>query len=693
MVIVRSVNEVVADENNKAKAEAEANAQVAGGEDNSSKELAILDFIQKRWERARRAKVNNIEPLIFKNIRQAQSKYEPKKLAAIREMGGSDVFVQITDTKCRNMVTWIRDIEFQSGGNPWGIEPEPVPQLSSKLMAEIKTAFVKAAMDKAMAAIPPDGPAPDMNQVIQEIQNEMPALEDKMQVSVRDKAEEKATQMSREMDTILRKGGWYTALNDCIPDLVVKKNAFIKGPIKTLQVVKKIITDDTGVDRVDFVKEVVREWKRVSPFDIYPEPDVNNIEEGYLVEHVAYRRKNLSELIGIPGYREEEIRAVLAEHLTGGLKEWTGIEGEREDAEKKDTTAIWESDRIEGLNYYGPVPGSFLLEWGLSRNEVQDPEFDYEATIYKIGNHVIGAIINEDPEGKKPFSTASFEDEPDNIWGNAYAEKLDDAQTVCNACARALVNNIGIGSGPQVEINIDRIHGGLKGDMRLVPWKRWLTTNRMMQTGNAISFWQPQMHAQEILTVYNAFSKIADERGIPSYAHGDPQVGGGGNTASGLSMLITQASKIIKGVIRNMDRFLIIPSIEHLFSDLVKDKKFASKVGDVNLIAKGSSALIEKEQKAVRMLEFLSNTNNDIDLQIMGVKGRAYLLSEIAKAHEIDPLKALQGMLEQPALPGSGATPPAKGGIPVDEAGNRTQGVSTQLAHGRGGHPAIPEGR
>lgn len=92
------------------------------------------------------------------------------------------------------------------------------------------------------------------------------------------------------------------------------------------------------------------------------------------------------------------------------------------------------------------------------------------------------------------------------------------------------------------------------------------------------------------------------------------------------------------------------------------------------------------------MLEFLSNTNNDIDQQIMGIKGRAYLLKEVAMAHEIDPEKALAGMLgPTPELPGKGAVPNAKPGANVDEAGNKVQGQSTQLFKGRGGHPAIPE--
>src|SRR4030067_776766 len=84
---------------------------------------SIVTFLRTRWDRARRGKIMSIEPQMFKNLRQAMSEYEPRKLAAIREMGtGSDVFMGITDVKCRNAIAWINDILFQPNAKPWGVD-------------------------------------------------------------------------------------------------------------------------------------------------------------------------------------------------------------------------------------------------------------------------------------------------------------------------------------------------------------------------------------------------------------------------------------------------------------------------------------------------------------------------------------------------------------------------------------------
>ena len=188
-----------------------------------------------------------------------------------------------------------------------------------------------------------------------------------------------------------------------------------------------------------------------------------------------------------------------------------------------------------------------------------------------------------------------------------------------------------------------------------------------------------------------------------------------GNTASGLSMLITQAARGIKSVVKNIDRGLIEDSIMSTYDEMAIDPKYRDKVGDLNLKATGSSALIEKEQRAVRMLEFLAATNNPADQQLTGAEGRGYLLAETARAHGIDPDKALPGLKKMktsagmaPEMnkiqadaaaaenagipPGEGA--PTPGGSPpnaqnLDQAGNPVQGTSNQLFNEGGGHPTV----
>jgi hypothetical protein len=158
---------------------------------------------------------------------------------------------------------------------------------------------------------------------------------------------------------------------------------------------------------------------------------------------------------------------------------------------------------------------------------------------------------------------------------------------------------------------------------RIWPWRVWKVTRDMMASGKAIEFYQPQLHGNELIQIYNTFSKIADEHcGIPAYAHGDPQVGGAGNTASGLSMLMGQSARGIKGVMKTFDQNIIEPSIEAQYYDNYELDDALEYIGDVKIVAKGSASLLAKEQKALRLTEFARTTANPIDFQITGVQGR-----------------------------------------------------------------------
>jgi hypothetical protein len=117
-------------------------------------------------------------------------------------------------------------------------------------------------------------------------------------------------------------------------------------------------------------------------------------------------------------------------------------------------------------------------------------------------------------------------------------------------------------------------------------------------------------------------------------------------------------------------------------------------------------ALIEKEQRAIRLAEALKATNNPIDMRLTGLQGRAYLLNELFRSHSIDVEKALpnakfiteeaekQIMMQAFTKMPGGGTNPASGGVnpegpaTLDQAGNPAQGVGSNLIPG--GSPAEP---
>jgi hypothetical protein len=533
------------------------NAKRVHVEDELNKEPSLLtrslaNHLRIKWEAAKRAKINTVETQMFTNLKQAMGTYESTKLKAIREIGGSEVFIGVTDVKCRNAIAWIKDILFQPNSKPWAIEPTPVPELGPDDLGELEAKYTGTYLNTVMENTNPEEPL-NMQGAIGEVKEKLPQFRQELFRFIREKAEEKAKIIERELNDKLVEGGWYEALDKCIYDIVVIKNGFIKGPIKRFRNVHKVVKDeDTGQQRIDVVREVIDEWDRRSPFDIYPEPDSNGIDDGYYFDHVSYRRSDLQALIGVDGFNESEIRAVLRDHVEGGLREWTGIESDRAAVENKTSDSFTYSNKIDCLEYVGPVPGSFLVDWGINDKGVvvEDSDLDYETTCWLIGNHVIKAMVNEDSLGKRNMATAGYDEVADSFWHYALPEKIVSVQSVVNAAARAMVNNLGMGSGPQVEINTDRLRGGEKGDTRLIPWKRWLTTNRQQQTGNAINFWQPQMHAQEIMDVLSRFIKIADEHsGIPAYSHGDPNVGGAGNALANHENILTPGGPVPIGTV------------------------------------------------------------------------------------------------------------------------------------------------
>jgi hypothetical protein len=100
------------------------------------------------------------------------------------------------------------------------------------------------------------------------------------------------------------------------------------------------------------------------------------------------------------------------------------------------------------------------------------------------------------------------------------------------------------------------------------------------------------------------------------------------------------------------------------------------------VVAKGALGLIAREAHAAKRNEFLQATTNPVDIQILGMEGRAYLLREMAKGLQLDVnkiipdperLKQMQAMQqEQQAAQQQGApagppgAPPGPPGAPPE---------------------------
>ena len=100
------------------------------------------------------------------------------------------------------------------------------------------------------------------------------------------------------------------------------------------------------------------------------------------------------------------------------------------------------TEEFDALEFWGKVSGKMLLEWGMTKEEVPDEAREYDANVWAVGNYVIKAVLNYDPLGEKPYCKTSFIKCPGAFWGKGIPKIIEDLQGVCNAAARALVNNM-----------------------------------------------------------------------------------------------------------------------------------------------------------------------------------------------------------------------------------------------------------
>jgi hypothetical protein len=256
---------------------------------------------------------------------------------------------------------------------------------------------------------------------------------------------------------------------------------------------------------------------------------------------------------------------------------------------------------------------------------------------------VIKATLNYHPEGKRGYYKASYEEIPSAFWGNSVADLCNDTQAMCNAAARALANNMGLASGPQVAVNVDRLPAG-EDITQMYPWKIWqVTSDPMGNSGKPIEFFQPSSNVSELMAVFEKFSVLTDEyTGIPRYMTGDSPAGGAGRTASGMSMLMSNANKSIKRVIATIDTKVLKPLLERLYFYNMRYSEDAELKGDINIVARGAMGVALKEAAQVRRNEFLATVaSNPIFSQIVGVDGMAALLREAAKTLDMNPDKVV----------------------------------------------------
>lgn len=650
--------------------------------------LSLAGDLRVKWEQAKRAKMD-VEQRMIRCKRARKAEYDPQKLAAIKALYGQEFdppYPPVIGTKCRDMEAWMKDFLCKPGTEIWDLQATPLPDLPDSIETHIndvaEQSIIQVLLDRAIQS----GQQLSVEAIQMEIDKSMPLVKEKVKKSIQRQAKDSISKMKEKIKDQFAEGGFNKAIKEIIYDIATYPAAFIKGPVQKKSIVRKREMNEAGKWETKIEEQVIDTYERRSPWNIYPMPGAKSIDDGGIFDLISITPKALSMLIDVPGYDSDAIREVKKLYRTGGLKEWTAIDAERAHLEDRDSELPGESDYIDCLEYQGSASGKLLKEWGLSEKEIPDEDKEYEVVAWLIGTHVIKAMLNSNATGKKNIFKASYEDDPDSFWGGqALPEILWDIQVAACAIARSIVLNVSFSAGPIIEYDRDRFPDGVPTSF--YPFMKMASTGSVMATGKAINYYMTSYVADRLQGTFEFYRSLADEySGIPRYMQGERD--SASQTASGLSMLISNSTRGLKGILTNIDSGIIAPLVEAQYLTNLEYEDNIELIGDCKAVGKGAASIIAKEQLAIRRKEFLAETNNPVDNQIIGVKGRKELLKAGAEALDMDIEKIFdeEEMLSagDMGIPQGGTNPSPMPAMAINAAGDRASGQDFALFQNQG---------
>ncbi len=591
---------------------------------------ALVGHVRHSWGINKLSK-QRIDIKLLDCLRARRGMYSAGALAEIQATGGMNVvWADLTETKCRAASAWIREIVLPVGEQPWGVDPTPVPDLPMPIKKSVVSKALQQAQQVMVQAAEAGAEPMDPGEFRDLVLQLGDKLRDDAELTYTKLAALRAKRMERQISDRLVQGGYAEGMDAFVEDFVTYPAAILKGPFYARH--KTLKWADGWKPEVS--NNPAQSWERVAPFDAYPAPAARSPQQGDFIERMRFRRDELWDLKGLPGYHDDQIDAALKDYSNGHLEGWLWTESERQRLEQE-TMYMWLSPAgvIDALNFWGLIPGWKLMSYGVPNLEETR---EYECNVLVCGRYVLYAALNTNPLGQRPYRKACYDEIPGAFWGRSIPDLCSTSQKMCNGIACALADNLSIASGPMSWVHMDRLADG-EQSLEQFPWKVWQLKSDPTQGVNpGIGFFQADDRAQSLMATYEKWEQRADDAtGIPRYTYGNQNIGGAGNTASGLSMLMNSAAKGLRRAISNIDGNVIAPTVNDTFINEMLYNPDESIKGDNIVVPRGAAAILIRESAQQRRIQFLGMTANPIDAQIITAKYRAALLRETAAAMEL----------------------------------------------------------
>lgn len=561
------------------------------------------EYLRRKGDR------QNLERRWLDGINQYNSVYSSEFMEALRlRKYGSKTFVPLTRRICNIVEARLGDLLFPTDDRNFVISPSPKPDLTDG-----------ADLAKQMQPDTPvnlGGGATATAAAVHE------SLRD-----LREEAQKRAVNMQRTVDDQLQECNYSAAARRAIHDAIKIGTGVIKGP-SVLTKTKKTWRIDGGVAVLEITQSTAPQAVHVDPWCFFPDMAVSDIKdsEGVFELHRLTSAK-LARLAEQDGFNKEAIADVLRAKAT--QDDDALIAAQREASGTMGANAA----RFNIIEYNGPIELDELIACGVDVPD--DPLLVYEAVVWfsEWTGRVIKAVIQPLETGDPIYSVFCWQKDGASIFGFGLPYEIRDMQDAANSSFRAAQDNMGLSVGPQLVVNSKKIVP-VNGQWTIEPNKVWDLTDASVDVKNVFGFFQVDSRLSELLNMFQAAKAMADEIGGPMMAmQGQDAPSYVQAGATGMAIAYNAASVWMRRAVRQWDDDMTAPLIQRFVDWNMLYSSDPDIKGDVHVVCRGTSALLEAEGQTQR-IQLLMTMSNQLGVPVRKVVNQ---LRQMALAMRLDP--------------------------------------------------------
>ena len=564
--------------------------------------VVAKDPIEKRW---------------LEDLRAYHGRYDEKTEKELENNPGSRAYVNITRTKTNRLEAKLGDLLFPTDDKNWGISATPDPELTENAMAAFKATLAKVAQANEMMQQPNvDGPR------VAALLNDAHETAEPQRFATQkiEEANKRAEGMSRVMDDQLVECNYPKRSRDTIQDACRLGSGVMKGPMVTTRKTAKWETktnpiDGTSITVMKPMGEQTPEFMRVDPWSFFPDPNATSKEDcEYAFERHLPSRRQLKRNAKAWGYYPNAVAKLIdagpghgtnssLQHLT----DLRALNGENQAITGR--YLVWE--------YHGPLEVqeiAMLMRASGQFDEADEYEKDSDplddrmvilhfcdGLLLKLGEHYVL------DSGELMYDVFSIDKNEASILGGVGIPYImRPSQRVVNGAWRMALDNGGASALPQFLIDKQVVQPE-NGRWEFEPGKVWLYDSARVTGAVPFQVFNIPSNLEQLALIINLAMQFADdETAMPRIEGGDPNSATMvTQTAQGMSMLFNASNINFRRVVKNWDDDITTNAIKRLYDWNMQFHEDESIKGDMQIEARGTSALLVREMQSQNLLGLL----------------------------------------------------------------------------------------